>query len=141
MSLSSATNSQSDDEGSKTLRFAYRSMRFSVAVTPFDGGTMLDLTGELGIMPFTGHGANRRRDMNAVFAAVRRLPDLRLYRGTRQEIILRARVSTQAPGTRAQVLAELIRYMAKIKPILDVIASLQPPAFAPVERQSLRRAC
>ena len=95
---------------------------------------MLDLTGELGVMPFTGHGANRRRNMNAVFDAVRRLSHPRLYRGKRQEIILRDRATTEAPGTRAQILAEIIRYMVKIKPVLDAVASLQPPDRSRAER-------
>ena len=115
-------------------------MRFSVAITPFNDGAMLDLTGELGIMPYTGHGANRRRDMNAVFQAVRRLPHLKLYRSQHQEIRLRARATTRSPGTRTQVLAEIIRYMVKIKPVLDVIESLQPTTTAGADWQPSKRA-
>ena len=109
------------------FEFTYRSIPFRVLVDPENGTDDGILQAELGVVPFTGDGENRRSNTLAVIDAARRIPGYDVKIHTNHTIGLSVTLPKAAAGSAESILAAAIESLAGAKNLLDLVLSFQPP--------------
>ena len=108
------------------FQFTYRSIPFRVLFDANDASTTSILKGELGTVPFTGDGEDRRSNTLAVIDATRRIPGYQVKVRPNHTIGLSVRLPDTDETTPDAILAAAIEKLAGAKKLLDLMLSFQP---------------
>lgn len=109
------------------FRFTYRSIPFRVLLDPDDASRNGILEGDLGVMPFTGDGEERRSNTLAAIEAARRIPGYRVRIRPDHTISVSVKLPPADAVSVDTILASAIEKLAGAKKLLDLMQSFQPP--------------
>jgi hypothetical protein len=101
------------------FRFVLREVPFSCTVERPEGQPVLTLTGDLGALPYTGEGAERRRAMQAVVAAARDRSGLDWQVTPQQQIQVRSGISLPSPLTHVAMILGAVTLLLRALPFLE----------------------
>lgn len=123
------SHQQSDETGGHQaiFRFTYRSMPFRVLHHSSETSNEGILEGELGVIPFTGDGDERRSNTLAVLEATRHMPGCRVRIRLDHSINLTVKLPPAEHASADRLLADAIETLAGVKKLLDLLQSFQPP--------------
>ena len=109
------------------LHFDWRSHWFD-AVLKRGGGHVRDLTvtSDLGLMPYSAEGLQRRINIFAILRATRGGFPIRIDLTERQGLKLTARATLPNPVTARAAIAGVTTLLAQARPYLDMIQLMQP---------------
>jgi hypothetical protein len=93
----------------------------------------LAIRGQVGTLPFSAEGVQRRTDLKSIISASQELATCRLTLDQRQEIWLDADIEVETPMTPTALLAAAAALIARCKPWLDMLRFylISPSAAAP----------
>jgi hypothetical protein len=109
------------------FEFTYHSIPFRVLVDPERGSEDGVLQAELGVVPFTGDGENRRSNTLAVIDAARRIPGYDVNVRPNHTIGLSMTLPKAADRSVEGILAAALESLTGAKALLDLMISFQPP--------------
>ncbi len=103
------------------FRFAFREVPFACAVERRDGHPVLTLTGDLGALPYTAEGPERRQSVRAVVAAARQRSGLDWQVTPQQQILVRGGISLAFPLTPVAMIVGAVTLLLRARPFLDLL--------------------
>jgi hypothetical protein len=104
---------------SLTFRFGFREVPFVCRVERTDGRPLLRLAGDLGPLPYTAAGPDRRRLMQSVLAAAQRRSGLDWEVTPQQQIVVRGGICLDLPLTPVAMMAGAVTLLLRARPFLD----------------------
>jgi hypothetical protein len=107
------------------FRFVLHDVPFSCTVDRPEGQPMLTLTGDLGALPYTAEGAERRRAMQAVVAAARERSGLDWQVTPQQQIQVRGGISLPSPLTPVAMILGAVTLLLRVLPFLEQLLQTQ----------------
>lgn len=127
--MSHQNPTKSDISGSHhaIFRFSYCSIPFRVLIDPDDASAEVVLEGDLGLVPFTGDGEERRSNTLATIEAARRILGYRVQVHADHSISLSVKLPPAESASADMILAGAIENLAGAKKLLDLLQSFQPP--------------
>lgn len=122
------SHQESDEAGGHQaiFCFTYRSMPFRVLHHTNDSSLEGILEGDLGLIPFTGDGDERRSNTLAVLEATRHMPGYRVRVRPDLSINLTVKLPPAEHASADKLLADAIESLAGVKKLLDLLQSFQP---------------
>lgn len=108
------------------FQFKYRSIPFRVLLDADDETRSGILEADLGMIPFTGDGEDRRSNTLAVINAARRIPGYQIQVRPNHTVGLSVPLPGIADPTADTILAAAIETLAGAKKLLDLMLSFQP---------------
>ncbi|HXP73724.1 MAG TPA: hypothetical protein VN823_06215 [Stellaceae bacterium] len=103
------------------FRFTFREVPFSCTAERREGHPVLTLTGDLGSLPYTAEGAERRQAVQTVVAAARRRSGLDWQVTAQQQIVVRGGISLVLPLTPVAMVAGAVTLLLRARPFLDLL--------------------
>jgi hypothetical protein len=107
------------------FRFVLHDVPFSCTVDRPEGQPMLTLTGDLGALPYTAEGAERRRAMQAVMAAAHERSGLDWQVTPQQQIQVRGGISLPSPLTPVAMILGAVTLLLRVLPFLEQLLQTQ----------------
>lgn len=109
------------------IQFVYRGMQFVVRVLAKEArGAHLFMEGHLGFVPFSYEGPDMRGQLLAVLQLARRQKAVEISLVGEQRIALTANLRVEGALTPNSIISAAATRLAAVKPLLDVIRTLQP---------------
>ena len=108
--------------------FTYAGIAFEALADRSDEQPKLSVRGQVGTLPFSAEGVQRRADVKSIIAASREVQACRLSLDQRHEIWLDADIEVETPMTPTSLIAAAAAVIARCKPWLDMLRFyLVPP--------------
>jgi hypothetical protein len=109
------------------LHVDWRSYRFEAIVKRGKGQVCdLTVTCDLGVMPYSAEGLQRRANIFAILRAVQNGFPIRIDLSDAQKLKLTARTALSNPVTAKSAIAAITTLLVQARPYLDMIKMLQP---------------
>lgn len=100
--------------------FTYAGIAFEARADRADEPPRLAIRGQVGTLPFSAEGMQRRTDLKAIIASTEQAACCRLSLGERQDIWLDADIEVETPMTPTSLIAATAALIARCKPWLDM---------------------
>ena len=107
------------------FRFVLREVPFCCTVERPEGQPVLRLTGDLGALPYTAEGTERRRAMQAVVAAARERSGLDWQVTPQRQIQVRGGISLPSPLTPVAMILGAVTLLLRALPFLEQLLQTQ----------------
>ena len=108
--------------------FTYAGIAFEAHADRSDEQPKLSIRGQVGTLPFSAEGVQRRTDLKSIIAASNEMTGCRLTLDQRQEIWLDAAIEVETPITPTALIASAAAAIARCKPWLDMLRFYLVPA-------------
>ena len=108
--------------------FTYAGIAFEARADRSDEQPKLALRGQVGTLPFSAEGVQRRTDVKSIIVASQEAKACRLSLDQRQEIWLEADIEVETPMTPTSLIAAAAAVIAGCKPWLDMLRFYLVPA-------------
>jgi hypothetical protein len=103
------------------FRFTYREVPFACTATRESGHPVLTLTADLGALPYTAEGAERRQAVQTVVASAKQRSGLDWHVTPEQQIVMKGGISLALPLTPVAMIAGAVTVLLRARPFLEVL--------------------
>jgi hypothetical protein len=120
--------------------FTYAGIAFEARADRSEEAPKLSIRGQVGKLPFSAEGVQRRTDLKSIIMASREMTVCRLTLDQHQEIWLDADIDVETPMTPTSLIAATAAVIARCKPWLDMLRFYLVPAASAASANWQKRA-